>query len=90
MIANDYGQVTVPGIQDEILSQYGSAGIQPQDIENKRVAEFISDLITAEQRQTPSTDLSVEDIGKGVGIIDVEDNDEANTDFYHGLMPNSE
>ena len=89
-VSTSYGQVSVPAIQREIFTQFASDGLQPQDVDNEEVAKFISDLITEAQRETPPSDLSSVELGKGVGVIDVDEDDEENNDFYRGLMPNTD
>lgn len=88
-VDTSYGQTSVPHIQNEILTQFGCEGLQPQDVENEKVARFISDLITAAQKETPEADLASADLGKGVGL-DLDDVDEDNNDFYKPLMPNTD
>lgn len=88
-VDTNYGQTSVPHIQDEILTQFASDGLQPEDVENEKVAKFISDLIAAAQKETPPADLGSPDLGKGVGL-DLDDVDEDNNDFYKPLMPNSD
>jgi len=85
-INTSYGQCSVPHIQDELKSQFASEGIQSQDIECEKVAKFISDLITAAQKETPATDISSQELGKGVGVVDVDSNNDDNTDFYQSFM----
>ena len=88
-IDTSYGQVSVPHIQDELLTQFCSDGLKAADVENEKVAKFISSLISAAQKETASADIGSVDLGKGVGL-DLDDDNEANNDFYHNLMPASD
>lgn len=87
-VATHRGQITVPAIQHEILSSFN--GIKPEDINNEKVARFISDIIAKEQKLNPIVDNDSIDLGKGVGVVDVDAEDPDNTDFMKGLMPASE
>jgi hypothetical protein len=88
-VETSYGQTSIPHIQNEIITQFGSEGLQPEDVENEQMEQFISDLITAAQKETPAADLGSVDLGKGVGL-DLDDVDEDNNDFYKPLMPNTD
>lgn len=85
-IETSHGQTSVPHIQSEIMAQFSGNGLLAQDVEGEEVIKLISDLISEVQKQTPTTDISSVDVGAGVGL-DLDDNDEENTDFYHSLMP---
>jgi len=84
-IDTNYGQTSVPNIQSEILMQFRE--LQPQDVENEKMAKFISDLITKAQLETPSATFNSTNLGKDVGL-NLDDAKEDNTDFYKPLLPN--
>lgn len=86
-IATHRGQITVPAIQYDILAQFKGEGIQPQDVDEDSVARCISQLISEELMKHPPADLRSEQLGSGVGVLDVEENDEDNSDIFSGLMP---
>lgn len=80
------GQVTLPEIQYDLISIFKSEGLIPEDVNNLEVAKYVSDLILKEQKIQPSKDSFNPNIGKGVGINDVDD-DGSNSDFFRGLLP---
>ncbi len=88
-VETSYGQTSIPHIQNEILAQFGSDGLQPQDVENKTVAKFISDLISDTIQKNPPANLSSIDLGRNVGL-DLNDCEEDNNDFYKPLLPNTD
>ncbi|MBC8294549.1 MAG: hypothetical protein H8E55_01935 [Pelagibacterales bacterium] len=87
-ISTHRGQIAVPAVQHDILTTFKQYGLQPQDVDTDKVAECISNLIESELRNNPSTDISNPDLGKGVGVTDMDD-DNSNSDFMAGLLPNS-
>lgn len=80
------GLVSLPAIQEEIISTFKNEGAQPQDINNPEVANFINQVIIDERRKTPSLDTNDGNLGRGVGVQEMDD-DGANSDFFRGLMP---
>ena len=87
-IDSSYGQTSIPNIQNEILAQFSSEGLLSQDVENEKVAKFISDLIAAAQQEHPTTDVNSAELGKDVGL-DLSDVSEDNNDFYKPLLPHN-
>jgi phage major head subunit gpT-like protein len=81
-IKSDYGQVTVPHIQNEVLTQF-KKDLNDEDVE--AMADLISELILAAQQETPATELGSVDMGKNVGL-DLTDVEGDNTDFYKPFM----
>jgi len=88
-IATHRGQTTVPAIQYDILAQFQNEGIQSQDVDEPSVARCISQLISEELNRHPPADLRSEQLGSGVGVLDVDENDDDNSDVLSGLMPAS-
>lgn len=86
-ISTHRGQTSVPAVQHDLLSVFKNSGIRPEDINNECVARFISNLIAEEQGLNPTIDSNNVEIGKGVGVVDMEADDSDNTDFMKGLMP---
>jgi hypothetical protein len=80
------GLVAIPAIQEEILSTFRREGLQPQDVNNELVAKYISDCIVAERRKNPTEEQTDLNIGRGVGVQDMEDGDNSNSDFFKGLL----
>lgn len=82
-----HGLTAVPAIQHEILSIFQNQGVQPQDINTPEVAKVISDLLLEETGQNPVNTVDNNNLGRGVGVMDVEDDDHSNSDFFKGLLP---
>ncbi len=83
------GMVAIPAIQEEILSIFKRDGIRPQDINTEDVANYINKCIIDERKTNPIHEDNNVNLGKGVGLQDLDD-DGANSDFFKGLMVNSE
>jgi len=83
------GQITVPAVQYDILSVFKNSGLMPEDVDSLVVGTYINNIIAREQ-QMNTTQFTSPDIGKGVGVIDVDHNDSNNTDFMKGMMPNND
>lgn len=86
-IATHRGRVPLPAIQDEIINTFRNDGVQPQDVNNPEVAGFINQVIIDERRNTPSLDVNDVNLGRGVGVQDMDDDDGSNSDFFRGLLP---
>lgn len=80
------GLVPLPAIQEEVLSTFRNAGIQPQDVNNDEVARHISQVMIDERKKNPESDVNNVNLGRGVGVKDMED-DGSNSDFFKGLLP---
>lgn len=89
-IATHRGRVPLPAIQDEIINTFRNDGVQPQDVNNPEVAGFINQVIIDERRNTPSLDVNDVNLGRGVGVQDMDDDDGSNSDFFRGLLPVSQ
>jgi hypothetical protein len=85
-IATHRGRIHLPAVQEDVLATFKNKGIKPEDINNADVAKYISDAIASELDKQPALDMPSGDLGRGVGVEDVEA-DPANTDFFHGLLP---
>lgn len=81
-----HGLTSVPAIQHDILSIFQNQGIQPQDVNTPEVAKLISDFLKEETSQNQAEAFD-NNIGQGVGVVDVEDDDHSNSDFFKGLLP---
>lgn len=88
-IDNGHGLgATVPQLQNDILHMFGPRyRVQPQDIWNDEVAEFLSKFIEQAKIQvTPETQNP--HIGKGIGVS--EDADPEDQDYFAGCQPASD
>ncbi|HVI40981.1 MAG TPA: hypothetical protein VM577_09995 [Anaerovoracaceae bacterium] len=81
------GLVPLPAIQEEILSTFRNEGLQPQDVNNDEVAKLISQAIIDERQKNPESDMNNVNLGRGVGVKDMDDDDGSNSDFFRGLLP---
>lgn len=81
------GLVALPAIQEEILSTFKRDGVQEQDVNTPEMANFINQLIIVEQKKSPTTDVFDVNMGRGVGVKDMNDDDGENSDFFRGLLP---
>lgn len=82
------GQISIPAVQFEVLSTFREVG--SEEIDTEKVARFINDIIAREQKMTSSPKSQEKtNLGKGVGVIDVEEDLSDNDDFMGNLMPNS-
>jgi uncharacterized protein (DUF849 family) len=88
-IATHHGQTTVPAVQHEVLSIFKNSGIQPDHLDNEPVVTYINKAIARQQGLSPAQVPDM-DLGKGVGVVDVDAEDPANTDFMHNMMPVSD
>lgn len=86
-IKTHHGQISIPAVQHEVLSIFQNQGVTPQDINTPAVAKFINQIIIEENQISPPSNLDNPNIGKGVGVIDIDDDTNANSDFFKGLMP---
>jgi len=85
-IETHHGEINVPTVQHEISNIFKADGIQSQDINNPEIAKYISDVIIDVKKKNPVNDANTDDIGKGVGIMSVDD-DGSNSDFFKSLLP---
>jgi hypothetical protein len=74
-IETHHGQISLPAVQHEIIEIFKHKGVNPEDVNNEKVARFINDLLMQEMRLNPTINNNVE-IGKGVGT----DTDDSNYD----------
>lgn len=81
------GLVPLPAIQEEVLSTFRGKGIQSQDVDTDEVARLISQLIVDERKKNPESDIHNVNLGRGVGVKDMDDDDGSNSDFFRGLLP---
>jgi hypothetical protein len=88
-IATHHGQTTVPAVQHEVLSIFKNSGIQPNHLDRESVVSYINKAIAKAQSLSPSWAPNM-NLGKGVGVVDVDAEDPQNTDFMHNLMPASD
>lgn len=85
VIQSYYGSITVPAIQEEIINTFKTDGIQPQDVNNAAVAKMISDIILQEKSKYPQRNVDYQNMGKN---LQTQNNDDpANSDFFHSIMP---
>lgn len=89
-IATHRGLIPLPAIQEEVLATFKRDGVQPQDVNTSEVANFINQMIIEERKQNPTFDANDINIGRGVGVKDLNDDDSANSDFFKGLLPISQ
>lgn len=77
--------ITIPQLQHEILHVFGPKHkIQPQDVLNEEVIEFLNDFILKAQSQLSSEEVDL-NVGKGVGTS--EPINPENQDYFAGLQP---
>lgn len=88
-VATHHGQTTVPAVQHELLSIFKNSGLHQDHLDSQPVVEYINKVIAREQGLRPSQAPAM-DLGKGVGVVDVDAEDPENTDFMHHMMPVSD
>jgi hypothetical protein len=84
-VETHHGFIALPALCEEILGTFKRDGVQTQDVDNQEVSRFINQLLIEEIQKNPS-DMSSVNIGKGVGVNDMND-DGSNSDFFKGLLP---
>ena len=83
------GHISILAIQKEIIETFKNQGVRPQDIDDPKVAEIINTMIKEEKSNNPDQQVNDMNLGKGVGI-NLDDDDNANTDSFGALMPNTD
>jgi hypothetical protein len=83
------GHIHIPALQEEALAMFKTEGVTSDDVEDESFVRELSSFIVAELEAHPSTDQHSADLGRGVGLDD-EDDDNANSDFFRGLTPETQ
>jgi len=84
-ISSYRGQISIPAVQEDLLSSFRQQGLQSQDVYTKAVASYIDNLIIDELRANPPIDTNNSDLGALDKNLD-DDNDD--NDFFANLMTN--